>query len=115
MAWRYLPGSIRERGSLMKTAIIVPALVLAGLMVTAGAQARPDTRSMSCQQLQNFVKDNGAVVMNTGPRTYNRFVHHRGFCLYSETVGTAWVDASDGDCRLRECKPPRINTNDGRR
>ena len=53
--------------------------------------------------------------MNTGPRTYNRFVYHRGHCLYSETVGTAWVDTSDGKCRLRECKPPRINNNRGRR
>ncbi len=98
----------------MKKATVVPSMILAGLLLPAGAEARPDTRSMTCNQLQAFIKKNGAVVMNTGPRTYNRFVYHRGFCLYSETVGTAWVDASDGECRLRECKPPRINRNDGR-
>ena len=94
-----------------KTGVLV--IVMAGLFVSAGAEARPDTRARTCKQLEAFVKQQGAVVMNTGPRTYNRFVYHRGFCQYSETIGTAWVDAKDGKCRLRECKPPRVNKNDG--
>ncbi len=98
----------------MNISKIVPAMLLAGLTLPSIAEARPDVRSMTCKQLQAFVMKNGAVVMNTGPRTYNRFVYHRGFCLYSERAGTAWVDASDGECRLQECKPPRTQRNNGR-
>lgn len=93
----------------MRKGTAIPAIVLAGLFVSAGVEARPDTRSMTCKQLQAFVKKHGAVVMNTGPRTYERFVYHRGFCLYSEIAATAWVDASDGECRLRECKDRDID------
>ncbi len=53
---------------------LVPALAagaaLTALALTcATAQARPDTRSMSCAQAQAFIQQNGAVVMSTGPYT----------------------------------------------
>ena len=88
---------------------ILVTIALAASFAPAAAEARPDTRSMTCQQLLGFLKSKGSVVMDTGPRTYKLFVWHRGYCQYGETVGTAWVDASDGKCRLRECKPPRID------
>ncbi len=88
----------------MKYGMIVPAVMAVGFLVSANAHARPDTRSMTCKQLQSFVEKQGGVVMNTGPRTYKRFVYHRGSCSYNQLASTVWVDASDGQCRLRECR-----------
>ena len=85
---------------------------IAGLVVTAGAEARPDTRSMTCKQLQALIEDQSVVVMDTGPRTYKRFVYHQGFCSVAEVVTKTWVDASDGQCQLRECRLRRSGNND---
>ena len=61
-------------------------LVLAAVLaVTAtSALARPSTLAMSCQQAQNLVASQGAVVMSTGAHTYNRFVAAPGFCAFGE-------------------------------
>ena len=92
----------------MKVHAIVSALI-AGLIVSAGAEARPDARSMTCKQLKVLVQDESVVVMDTGPRTFKRFVYHQGFCSTQESVTKAWVDASDGQCQLRECQIRRIS------
>lgn len=99
----------------MKFETIVAAALLSTLILPAAAEARPDTRSMTCQQLLGLLQNQGAVVMNTGTHTYKRFVYHRGYCDFGETVQTAWVDASDGECRLRECRPPRVDRDSGGR
>ncbi len=92
----------------MKIHTIVSALI-ASLFVSVGAEARPDARSMTCEQLQVLVEDENVVVLDTGPKTYKRFVYHRGFCSTQEVVVKAWVDAGDGQCQLRECRIRRIN------
>lgn len=97
----------------MRFETIVAAIVLSALLAPP-AQARPDTRSMTCNQLLAFVERNGAVVMDTGPRTYKRFVYHRGFCQFAETVRTEWVRSSDGECRLRICEPVNVDRDAGR-
>ena len=83
-----------------------------GLVITAGAEARPDTRSMTCQQIQALIEDESVVVMDTGPRTYKRFVDHQGFCSVAEVVAKTWVDASDGQCQLKECRIRRSGNDD---
>ena len=92
----------------MKTVAVVSALI-ASLFASAAAGARPDARSMTCKQLKVLVEDESVVVLDTGPQTFKRFVYHRGFCSTQETVIKAWVDASDGQCQLRECQIRRIN------
>lgn len=61
-------------------AIALLALPLAFAATAAEGQARPDTRNMTCAQANQLVQQRGQVVMNTGPRTYRRFVANRGFC-----------------------------------
>ena len=71
-------------------------LVLAQLvvfLVPAQAAARPDTRSMTCAQAQDFVRRHGAVVMTTGPHTFQRLVTHQRYCdrwqrLFTERAPT---------------------------
>lgn len=62
---------------------MIKALMLGAALVMsiASAEARPDTRSMSCEQARDFVKKKGSAVMNTGPNTYDRFVASRQFCV----------------------------------
>ena len=95
----------------MRVQIVLPAILTVGIFIPAEVNARPDTRSMTCKKFQAFVEQKGEVVMNTGPRTYKKFVHHRGFCSYNQNVSTAWVKAKDGECRLGECRGRRTGKN----
>ena len=95
----------------MRFHIVLPALLIAGIFIPAEVDARPDTRSMTCKKLQAFVESKGEVVMNTGPRTYKKFVYHRGFCSYNQNLRSAWVQAKDGECALRECGGRRTGKN----
>lgn len=61
------------------TTMVLAAVV--GCLIPTYAEARPDTRSMSCEQTRDFVKKKGSAVMNTGPNTYDRFVASRQFCV----------------------------------
>ena len=87
-------------------------LFLASVLVASGiafspAAARIDTDTMTCRQLIAFVAARGAVVMHTGTHTYKRFVAHRGYCMVSERLQSAWAPTVDGsECRLRECDEP---------
>lgn len=61
----------------MKTRFRGLAFPMAGLVLLAAggsAFARPDTRTMSCAEAQSVVERNGAIVLTTGPHTYDRFV-----------------------------------------
>jgi hypothetical protein len=77
---------------LRMTVIAASAMLLAGPFE---AHARPDTRSMTCPQAKAFVKQNQAIVMTTGPNTYERIVIGQGLCsstqitrqLVAPTVG----------------------------
>ncbi|MXN65812.1 hypothetical protein GR183_12935 [Stappia sp. GBMRC 2046] len=61
----------------------------------ARAQARPDTRSMTCAQAQAFVQQRGAVVMSTGQYTYDRFVASRAFCMRDEILKPLYAPTRD--------------------
>lgn len=69
----------------MRTAIL---LVTASLVVPAPAvaQGRPDTRQMTCAEAQSLVARNGAVVMTTGPQTFERFVTGFSYCQVGEQL-----------------------------
>jgi hypothetical protein len=62
---------------------------------SAAAQPRPSSVNMTCQQAAGLVAARGALVLGTGGYTYDRFVRHRGFCLYTEAIEPAWVPTRD--------------------
>jgi hypothetical protein len=71
------------------------------LVLAVPAAARPDARTMSCEQARRMVRQQGAVVMTTGRYTYQRFVAHRGYCDYWETTRSAWTATRDNPkCRI---------------
>jgi hypothetical protein len=74
-------GNVAKEKTLVGVATAVAgAALLLGLM-SVPAMARPDTRTMTCQYAQGFVRQNKAVIMSTGPYTYERFVANSvGYC-----------------------------------
>ena len=73
----------------------IVAVAFVTLTVTTHAQPRPDTRRMTCGEVNAFVQQRGAVVMTTGRFTYQRFVAHRGFCDRWLTVKPEYAPTRD--------------------
>lgn len=61
--------------------------LVAGIILTSAsafAQERPATPAMLCAEAHGLVERAGAVVMTTGPITYDRIVRDAGFCPLPE-------------------------------
>ena len=61
--------------SIRLTALTTATILLAA---TGLSEARPDTRTMNCQQVQQLIQSKRAVVLTTGPDTYDRYVRQFG-------------------------------------
>ena len=89
-------------------------LLGAGLFATGGqalAQAgMPDTRKMSCADVRALVAKRGAVLLATGPNTFDRYVRDNSFCSYPDQVDPQWVPTLDGSCNVGggRCWDPSI-------
>lgn len=80
--------------------------VLAGMAVAGHAQARPDSRSMTCQQAQAMIGQSGAVVMSTGTHTYDRYVRSGMQCFSTgEMAVRSYIATSDNpSCVVYRCE-----------
>ncbi|MDB5644645.1 hypothetical protein [Methylobacterium sp.] len=93
-------------------AILVSAVLTLGV---AGAQARPDTRAMTCAEASALVAQAGAIVMSTGPATYARFVRDGGFCPLPETTQPSWEITRDNpQCFVGYTCRDKFNEGQGR-
>jgi hypothetical protein len=74
-----------------------PVLIfaIAILATAAPAQDRPSTTAMTCRQASGLVASHGAVVLGTGPVTYDRFVAGPGHCVLSEYLEPAYAPTRD--------------------
>jgi hypothetical protein len=87
---------------LMRT--LCAAAAVAMTATTVMAANRPDTRSMSCEQVRSFIRDRGAVVMTTGQHTYDRFVARDSACYRPDIAWQTTVRARDtGACPVYHC------------
>ncbi len=77
----------------MKVALL--SAVLALTVTAAVAQPRPSTLRMTCGQARATVASLGAVVLSTGPTTYDRYVASRAFCMFNERTEAAWAPTRD--------------------
>jgi hypothetical protein len=75
--------------------VISAAIVLMSMGSGALAQGRPLTLQMSCNGARQLVASQGAVVLNTGPTTYDRYVTSVIQCVRGETLDPAWVQTAD--------------------
>ncbi|MET0312849.1 MAG: hypothetical protein ABW275_00495, partial [Hansschlegelia sp.] len=78
--------------------------ILFGLVATAGlgatsAEARPYAPKMSCSSLQSLLKERGALVISTGPNTYDRYVSDSRYCQRTQRLVPEWIQSADKpDC-----------------
>ena len=93
----------------MKTVLL--SVVAASLSTTALAQSGPTTLGMSCAQAQGVVASQGAVVLHTGPTTYDRYARDESFCIRGQMVRPAWVRTADvAQCPVgRVCRSVEID------
>lgn len=94
----------------------LPAAALMVLVATAaGAQPRPYTPAISCGQVRALVASRGAIVLGTGPYTYDRYVAHAGFCPHDQTPEAAFERTADNpQCYVgSRCVPRRSDPPDG--
>ena len=77
----------------MKKLVLTLALITS--VSSVQAQQGPFTPSLPCRQVQQIVFASGAVVLSTGPHTYDRYVRDRSFCLIDEYLEPVWVPARD--------------------
>jgi hypothetical protein len=74
---------------------------------TGLADARADTRNVTCAELQQMIQSRHAVVLTTGPNTYDRFVRQFGNeCDWPQVPMSAYVQTRDGRCPLFRCNDP---------
>lgn len=88
-SFQILPAALRP------VVAAAAAIALVALPSPAVAQARPDTRAMSCAQAQDLVRRAGAIVLSTGPLTYQRFVTDRRFCDRTEVLQVEYAPTRD--------------------
>lgn len=83
-------------------------LTAAALLASAGiADARPDTRAMTCAQTRAMIQSRHAAVLSTGPNTYDRFVRQFGNeCDWPEVPISVTVPTKDGRCSIYRCGQP---------
>ncbi|MGX9178093.1 MAG: hypothetical protein EOS23_28550 [Mesorhizobium sp.] len=90
--------------SIRRIALTSAAVTLA---FTTLAQARPDTRAMTCQQTQALIQSHGSAVLTTGPNTYALYVRrYSNACDWSEIPAVGFVPTRDGQCLVHRCREP---------
>ncbi|RWO52608.1 MAG: hypothetical protein E5Y79_33150 [Mesorhizobium sp.] len=90
--------------SIRRTALTSAAVTLA---FTTLAQARPDTRAMTCQQTQALIQSQGSAVLTTGPNTYALYVRRYSNACDSPLIpAVGFVPTRDGQCLVHRCREP---------
>ncbi len=104
---------MRQSSPLPRVLLVILAIALPG---AALAQSRASIRNLTCAQAQRIVSSQGAVVLDTGPFTFDRYVAHTGFCERDQTTTPVWEAARDNpQCpvgyRCIDLSGGRVNTN----
>ncbi|CAH2407605.1 hypothetical protein [Mesorhizobium ventifaucium] len=85
--------------------VLTAAAIL--LAATGMTHARPDARTMTCEQTQFLIQSRRAVVLTTGRNTYDRYVRQFGNeCDWPEVPVASYVRTLDGQCRVHRCEEP---------
>ena len=95
----------------MSARVRILLMTLGAVLAATGlAEARPDSRTMSCAAIQAAIQSHRAVVLTTGPNTYDRYVRQFGNeCDWPEVPMSAYIPARDGHCPVYRCDEPVSN------
>lgn len=96
---------------MMSARVRILLMTLGAVLAATGlAEARPDSRAMSCAEIQARIQSRHAVVLTTGPNTYDRYVRQFGNeCDWPEVPMSAYIPARDGHCPVYRCEEPVNN------
>ena len=88
--------------------LTIAAFVIAAFNVVVAvysAEARPSTKSYTCNGVKSLVNKRGAIVMNhKSSSLYQRFVRNRTYCRYPDNITERFrVPTKTGACYLRIC------------
>jgi hypothetical protein len=78
-----------------RSPVLLAAFAVVAVTMPAGAQPRPDSLRMTCQQAAGLVFQRGALVLGSGPHVYDRYVRDRGFCQPTELTRPAFAPTLD--------------------
>lgn len=91
-------------GKLFLIASAVSLFSIASIQTTEAQSRRPDSRTMTCAQVQSMINQQGAVVMSTGQYTFDRYVSNRSFCQRGEVTRRDYVPTKDNNkCYVERC------------
>jgi len=84
---------------MLKLVDFAAAIALAAYLVPnfAHGQARPTTTGMPCASVAGLVASRGAIVLSTGPHTYDRYVASGAACQRGEGTEAAFERTSDAE------------------
>lgn len=85
----------------MKRAMTLPLIVAASISAASVgiAEARTNALHLTCAEATAKVRQSGAVVFNTGPRTFERLVSSTRYCSHAEILEDRWIPTRD----VRSC------------
>ena len=99
--------------SLIRTSLTAGIATLAILATASASFARPDARTMTCQQTQSLIDREGAITISTGRHTYERFVAYDGYCYHPEVRRITYIRTRDTDeCPVYHCERPILPFDD---
>ena len=78
---------------MLRSLLAISALALTATV--AAAQVGPPTSQRTCGANRQLVMKEGAVVLDTSPSTYARFVKSGAECLVDQFPEPAWVPSSN--------------------
>jgi hypothetical protein len=107
--WAFATPNVRT-GYMIGMKAAFASLAMVSLSTGVMAQSEPSTLSMTCAQAKEIVSSRGAVVLHTGPTTYDRFVRDDNFCNKEEAAPLAYVRTAD----VAECPIGRVCRSQGR-
>lgn len=91
--------------------LILLSIALSAFASEAQAISRHTSTSMSCDQVQATIREEGAAIMRytstrvAGLPRYGRYVSDRSFCKLEETTRLVSIPAADTkSCSVRECE-----------
>lgn len=95
----------------MSARLRILLMTLGAVLAASGlAEARPDSRTMSCAEIRAMIQSHRAVVLTTGPNTYDRYVRQFGVeCDWPDVPMSAYIPARDGHCPFYRCDQPIDN------
>jgi hypothetical protein len=83
----------------------VLALLFAAAGPAAAQTSRPDSLSLSCEQVQASIASKGAAIIGTGPYVYDRFVSDARFCASTQYARQDFIRTRNNpSCLVYVCR-----------